>query len=64
MLGPSGFFAASGPEHSNIDSSGLELIHSSEEGFSELYRICKEGRFFVHKALKKQHRGNLMYKNC
>lgn len=61
MLGPSGFFAASGSEHSNIDSSSLELIHSSEEGFSELYRICKEGRFFVYKALKKQHRGNLMY---
>ena len=61
MLGPSGFFAASGPEHSNIDSSGLELIHSSEEGFSELYRICKEGRFFVYKVLKKQYRGNLMY---
>lgn len=61
MLGPSGFFAASGSEHSNIGSSSLELIHSSEEGFSELYRICKEGRFFVYKALKKQHRGNLMY---
>lgn len=61
MLGPSGFFTTSGSEHSNIDSSGLELIHSSEEGFSELYRICKEGRFFVYKALKKQYRGNLMY---
>lgn len=61
MLGPSGFFTTSGSEHSNIDSSGLELIHSSEEGFSELYRICKEGRFFVYKSLKKQHRGNLMY---
>ena len=61
MLGPSGFFTTSGSEHSNIDSSGLELIHSSEEGFSELYRICKEGRFFVYKSLKKQYRGNLMY---
>lgn len=61
MLGPSGFFTTSESEHSNIDSSGLELIHSSEEGFSELYRICKEGRFFVYKALKKQYRGNLMY---
>ena len=61
MLGPSGFFTTSGAEHSNIDSSGLELIHSSEEGFSELYRICKEGRFFVYKSLKRQYRGNLMY---
>ena len=61
MFGPSGFFMASGPAQSNIDSSNLELIHSSEEGFSELYRICKEGRFFVYKALKKQYRGNLMY---
>ena len=61
MLGPSGFFLPAGAESPHSDANDIELIHSSEEGFSELYRICKEGRFFVYKALKKQYRGNLMY---
>lgn len=61
MLGPSGFFLAAGPERAETDSNDIELIHSSEEGFSELYRICKNGRFFVYKALKKEFRGNLLY---
>ena len=61
MLGPSGFFISSVLEHTEIDSSAIELIHRSEDGFSELYRVCKNGRFFVYKALKKEYRGNLLY---
>ena len=62
MLGPSGFFLPTGPE--NIDKSNdLELIHSSKHGFNELYRLQKNGRFFVYKALKPELRGNLMYED-
>ena len=39
----------------------MELLHTSQEGFSKLYRVCKNGRFFVYKALKEEFRGNLMY---
>lgn len=63
MLGPSGFFLPSGPENANTASNDLELIHTSKDGFNELYRVCKNGRFFVYKALKKEYRGNLMYED-
>ena len=63
MLGPSGFFLPSGPGSSHHESNDIELIHSSEDGFSELYRVCKNGRFFVYKALKKEYRGNILYEN-
>ena len=36
------------------DTDSLELIHVSEHGFNALYRGCKNGRFFVYKALKEQ----------
>ena len=59
MLGPSGFFLPVGNvEH---DSNELELIHTSAEGFNDLYRVCKNGRFFVYKALKPEFRGNPLY---
>ena len=61
MLGPSGFFLPDAPGSIHTDFQSLELIHSSEHGFNELYRGSKNGRFFVYKALKKQYRGNLMY---
>ena len=63
MLGPSGFFLPSGPENAESASNDLELIHTSKDGFNELYRICKSGRFFVYKALKKEYRGNPMYED-
>ena len=63
MLGPSGFFLPSGPESADTASNDLELIHTSKDGFNELYRICKNGRFFVYKALKKEYRGNPMYED-
>lgn len=61
MLGPSGFFLPDNPGATHTDSNSLELIHSSEAGFSQLYRGSKNGRFFVYKALKKEYRGNPLY---
>lgn len=61
MLGPSGFFKTDSHDGSHTDSDILELIHTSEDGFNELYRGCKNGRFFVYKALKKEYRGNPFY---
>ena len=61
MLGPSGFFLPVGNvEH---DSNELELIHTSAEGFNDLFRVCKNGRFFVYKALKPEFRGNPLYED-
>lgn len=37
------------------------LIHRSEGGWSELYRIDKNGRFRVLKALQPEYRGVLRY---
>ena len=61
MPGPSGFFLPNIQNSTNNDSDRLELNHSSDDGFSELYRGCKNGRFFVYKALKKEYRGNPLY---
>lgn len=62
MIGPSGFFLPSGPDDINY-SNNLELIHSSKDGFNELYRVQKNGRFFVYKALKPELYGNLLYED-
>ena len=61
MLGPSGFFLPVNSGSAGHDSNELELIHISKDGFNELYRVCKNGRFFVYKALKQELRGNLLY---
>ena len=63
MFGPSGFFLPTGSESTEQDTHDIELIHTSAEGFNELYRFCKNGRFFVYKALKNEFRGNLMYED-
>ena len=62
MIGPSGFFLPSGPDDINY-SNDLELIHSSKDGFNELYRVQKNGRFFVYKALRPELYGNLLYED-
>ena len=41
--------------------SAPELIHSSDTGFCELYRINREGRFRVLKCLKPEYRGKDLY---
>ena len=61
MLGPSGFFLPADQANNANESNDLELIHTSKDGFNELYRVCKNGRFFVYKALKEDFRGNLLY---
>ena len=63
MLGPSGFFMADAPEASPMTSTDLELVHTSENGFNVLYRGCKNGRFFIYKALKPEYRGNPIYED-
>lgn len=63
MIGPSGFFLPTGPGDIRISTHDIELIHRSEEGFNELYRVCKNGRFFVYKGLKQEFRNNTMYED-
>lgn len=56
----SSFFSA--PEESSEDGPAfIELLHSSESGYSELWRINRLGRFRVLKCLKPQFRGNPVY---
>ena len=43
------------------DTCFRELIHSSQGGWTELYRVDKSGKFRVLKALKPQFRGQPMY---
>lgn len=63
MIGPSGFFLPDASGHTDYGSSDLELIHASENGFSELYRGSKNGRIYVYKALKKEFRDNPLYES-
>lgn len=61
MNGPSGFFQNIGDADSHVSSADFEIIHDSEEGFNVLYKVIKNGRFFVYKALKPEYRGNPVY---
>ena len=61
MFGPSGFFQNIGEVDSPMNMADLEVIYDSEDGFNVLYRVCKNGRFFVYKALKPGYRGNQLY---
>lgn len=63
MLGPSGFFLPAGQGNTGHTADDIELIHTSSAGFNELYRICKNGRFFVYKALKREYRGKQLYED-
>ena len=63
MFGPSGFFLPVGTGYTEQENIEFELIHTSEDGFNSLYRVCKNGRFFVYKALKEEYRGNPLYEN-
>jgi len=44
-----------------ISDSALELIHDSAGGWSMLYRIDKDGKFRVLKALKPEYSGDIRY---
>lgn len=54
-------FFVSPQEPSEPDSSFLDLIHRSESGFCDIYRINRMGRFRVLKCLKPEFRGNVTY---
>jgi len=43
--------------------STLKLIHSSERGFCDVFRIDRGGRFRALKCLKPEHRGDPLYEN-
>lgn len=63
MLGPSGFFVSNGLNDNPLTTNELELIHTSLDGFNVLYRGCKNGRFFIYKALKPEYAKNPVYKD-
>ena len=54
----SGFFAPA--DIYDVSKERLTLIHSSEEGFYELYRGERAGHFRAFKCLKPEFRGNLL----
>lgn len=60
MTEDSGFFGTS-IDTSLSPISKPELMYRSEDGWSELYRVDKNGRFRVYKALKKEYRGDFRY---
>lgn len=62
MFGPSGFFTPADVDDS-FSFQEMELIHSSKDGFNDLYRVSKNGRFFIYKALKPEYAGNIMYED-
>jgi serine/threonine protein kinase len=61
MIGPSAFFTPDTHDDIFIGTDHIELIHTSDNGFNELYRCNKNGRFFIYKVLKKEHRGKPLY---
>ena len=58
---PSVFF--SDPPCGMTTVSGLECIYCSETGPSDLYRVAREGKFRVLKALKEEHRNDPFYRS-
>ena len=60
MNDDSAFFANARLESTDL-AGYRELIHSSDGGWTELYRIDRSGKFRVLKVLKPQYRGEPMY---
>lgn len=56
----SGFFT-SPSEIRNDDAPALELVHSSEDGYSEIYRGISEGLFRAYKVLKPAYRSQPLF---
>ena len=62
MEDSSTFFTA--PDYSVSESlSTLKLVHSSEQGFCDIFRIDRGGRFRALKCLKPERRGDALYEN-
>ncbi len=62
MNSPSGFFTVPDFMSASLPHD-RELIHISLSGYSVLYRIDRNGRFRVLKALKPEFRGQTMYED-
>ena len=54
-------FFTSPQKYSDPETPFLDLIHSSGNGFCDIYRINRMGRFHVLKCLKPEFRGNVTY---
>ncbi len=46
-----------------LDLQTLRRVHRSQNGYSEVYRIDRMGRFRALKCLKPEHRGDPLYEN-
>lgn len=55
----SGFFES--PSDAMSETSSLELIHESEDGYSLLFRCATGGRYRLYKALKPEYRDIPVY---
>jgi serine/threonine protein kinase len=44
-------------------SASLQLVHSSQNGFVEIWRVDRMGRFRALKCLKAEYRGNRLYED-
>lgn len=60
MEDSSGFFTS---QESAQKSASLQLFHSSQEGFVEIWRVDRMGRFRALKCLKEEYRGNQLYED-
>lgn len=56
----SGFFTSQEGAKKNVS---LQLVHSSQEGFVEVWRVDRMGRFRALKCLKAEYRGNRLYED-
>lgn len=56
----SAFFS---PQESSPESSSRRLVHKSEKGFFEIWRIDRMGRFRTLKCLKAEYRGERLYED-
>ncbi|MBR5043600.1 MAG: serine/threonine protein kinase [Bacteroidales bacterium] len=61
MAEDSGFLSS--PYAGAMVSGALECIHCSVSGWSVLYRVNRDGRFRVLKALKQEYRGRVLYES-
>lgn len=62
MQSQSGFFTNPAEDILNL-SSPLELMHTSDSGFTVLYKSRQGGRIRVYKCLKDSLKGDLLYEN-
>ena len=63
MIEDSSDFFSPSETDSKVDLATLRLIHHSEGGYCDIFRIDRTGRFRVLKCLRPEYRGNPLYEN-